>query len=528
MLDPTRFALDAQTVGFRKRTLQSVDWDAFNEALQTQTDSVKVRRELEETPVSEIHVMGGQRFGIEGNAKTNEIARQHRQINGYVLRSFLATGGPVILPPKKNDSLLGIPTRFGQIQYTPNAVMSEQYTSAFTEPLNAPLENNTILLGRAGLEAKSNSISNPYAALQFRLNMDASQEEIRAIEAQHQQLKSERSQDLEREKLKGYKEVPAHLLGVHRTMKKKSPANVPETSAIPPSTPQVRRDKEESRRTPFVPKRIKVEEEEAEREVDVARKVDEAINAPVVNVEQLTQRKQLVSDLLNSDPEFKAMAESVQAQTHVELVEAGNAIMEHNGIAGAIEAINAEAERSVSASTESSTDISRKSRLSAIFRNVEYNADDIGADSVINFNSTTELAVNSLAAYSNKKTPKAPSVGGSNLKLKDGGFNSGPSTFSKTIQLGELKDSPGFSPYSITKRFSLDPMFGDTEFQAVEEAVKKGSVEKKRGERVSKIPRIVPYGDLPLSPGGSKRYGRTTTQLKTDRGNIVTLQESIF
>lgn len=195
MLDPSRYALNAETVGFRKRMRQSVDWASFNEALQTQTDSIKVRRELEETPINELHVMGGQRFGIEGNAKTNELARQQRQMNGYVLRSFLATGGPIILPPKKNDSLLGIPSKFGQIQYTPNAVVGQQYTSSFTEPLNAPLDNNTILLGRAGVQAKSNSISNPYKALQFQMNMDATQDQIQQVEAQHLQRRGENAQE---------------------------------------------------------------------------------------------------------------------------------------------------------------------------------------------------------------------------------------------------------------------------------------------------------------------------------------------
>lgn len=194
MLDPTRFALNAETVGFRQRMGLPVDWAAFNEALQTQSDCVKVRRELEETPTNEIHVMGGQRFGLEGNAKTNERARQHRQMNGYVLRSFLATGGPIILPPKKNDSLLGMPTHFGHVQYTPNAVLGQQYVSKFTEPLNAPLENNTILLGRAGIAMKSNSISNPYAALQFQMNMEHSQKEIQQTEEAHQNKRSRNSQ----------------------------------------------------------------------------------------------------------------------------------------------------------------------------------------------------------------------------------------------------------------------------------------------------------------------------------------------
>lgn len=210
MLDPTRYSLDAATVGFRKRTLQKVDWAAFNEALQTQTDSVKVRRELEETPISEIHVMGGERYGLQSNQKTNEIARQQRQMNGYPLRSFYATGGPVILPPKKSDSLLGIPSRFGHIQYTPNAVMPQQWTSSFTEPLNAPLDNKTILLGRAGVEAKSNSLSNPYKSLQFQLNMEADYEQIQQVERDHQERRSAAAQvDLARQQQ--ISAAPKHL-----------------------------------------------------------------------------------------------------------------------------------------------------------------------------------------------------------------------------------------------------------------------------------------------------------------------------
>ena len=52
MLDPSRYALDAATVGFRKRMKQTVNWGSFEKAVQTQTDAIKVLRELEETPIS--------------------------------------------------------------------------------------------------------------------------------------------------------------------------------------------------------------------------------------------------------------------------------------------------------------------------------------------------------------------------------------------------------------------------------------------------------------------------------------------
>ncbi len=189
MLDPTRFALNAATVGFRKRTGQAVDWDSFHNAIQNQTDAINVRRELQETLVSELHVMGGQRFGIEGNAKTNEIARQQRQMNGYPLRSFMATGGAIVLPPKHGEGLMAIPMNVGLTQYTQyNAVVGD-YVSKFTEPLNMPLENNTILLGRAGIAARSESASDPYKTMNFFNNMHQSLEEIRANEQRHLELR---------------------------------------------------------------------------------------------------------------------------------------------------------------------------------------------------------------------------------------------------------------------------------------------------------------------------------------------------
>lgn len=190
MLDPNRYALNAATVGFRKRMKQSVDWDSFNKSLQTQTESVKVRRELEETPVSEIHVMGGQLYGIGGNQKTNEAALQARQMNGYPLRSFLVTGGPIILPPKRSEGVMAIPINRGLPQYTQYNGVIGNYASSFTEPLHAPMESGQVLLARAGIQAKSDSIVNPYKALQFQLNMHKSQQEITDLEERHQQLRA--------------------------------------------------------------------------------------------------------------------------------------------------------------------------------------------------------------------------------------------------------------------------------------------------------------------------------------------------
>lgn len=118
MLDPSRYALDAATVGFRKRMGLEVNWDSFHNAIQNQTDAIKVRRELEETAISELHVMGGQRFGLGGNEKTNTDARQMRQMNGYPLRSFLATGGAIVVPPKHSEGLLATPMNMGLTQYT--------------------------------------------------------------------------------------------------------------------------------------------------------------------------------------------------------------------------------------------------------------------------------------------------------------------------------------------------------------------------------------------------------------------------
>jgi hypothetical protein len=189
MLDPSRFALNAATVGFRKRTHQSVDWGAFNNAIQNQTDAINVRRELGETAISELHVMGGERFGIAGNEKTNTAARQARQMNGYPLRSFLATGGAIILPPKHGEGLMMTPMNMGLTQYAQYNGVVGNYVSSFTEPLNAPLENQSILLARAGIKARSESASDPFKALQFMMNMHSKQQEINDNARGHENLR---------------------------------------------------------------------------------------------------------------------------------------------------------------------------------------------------------------------------------------------------------------------------------------------------------------------------------------------------
>lgn len=189
MLDPSRYALDAATVGFRKRMGLSVDWGSFNNAIQNQTDAIKVRRELEETAVTELHVMGGERFGIAGNEKTNTAARQARQMNGYPLRSFLATGGAIVVPPKHGEGLMMTPMNMGLTQYTQYNGVVGNYVSSFTEPLNAPLDNQSILLGRAGIKARSESASDPYKAMQFMLNMHSTQDEINANAMAHENLR---------------------------------------------------------------------------------------------------------------------------------------------------------------------------------------------------------------------------------------------------------------------------------------------------------------------------------------------------
>jgi hypothetical protein len=134
MLDPNRFALNAETVGFRRRMKQPVNMEAFSRALQTETDTVKVRRELQETPISEVHTMGAQLYGFAGNAKSNEMERQQRQINGYPLREWQHGTGPIVLPVKRSESSLALPMNQGLVQYTQYNATVGNYVSKFAEP----------------------------------------------------------------------------------------------------------------------------------------------------------------------------------------------------------------------------------------------------------------------------------------------------------------------------------------------------------------------------------------------------------
>ena len=244
MLDPTRYALNAATVGFRKRTGQSVDWGAFHNAIQNQTDAIKVRREKQETLVSELHVMGGQRFGMEGNGKSNELARQQRQMNGYPLRSFIATGGAIVLPPKHGEGLLAIPMNLGLNQYTQYNAVVGNYVSRFVEPLNAPLENNTILLGKAGIRAQNESASDPYKTMQFNNNMHKNLEEIRANQQKHLELRGFKRQGSEKDNINGLSDR-ARLLAEEQTRayaKRRKRQEDAEGQSLPQSLPLKRHE----------------------------------------------------------------------------------------------------------------------------------------------------------------------------------------------------------------------------------------------------------------------------------------------
>jgi hypothetical protein len=175
MLDPQRIGLNAESVGFLKRTHQEVDWHAFKTAMQTeynnQNSAVDVRR-LKETPVSEIHVMGGERNGFASNELLLTQARQQRQLNGYPLRSFSASNPAVVLPKKYG----GFPL------YNRNQVEYPEFVSVFTEPMSAPLQSDaTLMPSRAGELPKTvNSLHNPYEENYF---MDPMAQSYDAMEA---------------------------------------------------------------------------------------------------------------------------------------------------------------------------------------------------------------------------------------------------------------------------------------------------------------------------------------------------------
>jgi len=186
MLDPNHIPLTAEAVGFRVSHGLPVDWGAFSLGLQQQSETIKTRRELKETPVSEVHVMGGQMFGYEGNSLTKTNERQARQMNGYRLRAFTADNGPIVLPSKSSSSLVSaIPIEQGLVQYNRFNAVVGNYVSKMVEPMQAPLENNTILQGRAGYQALSNSATNPYGALKFKMGLDSSLDDMKANQEKH-------------------------------------------------------------------------------------------------------------------------------------------------------------------------------------------------------------------------------------------------------------------------------------------------------------------------------------------------------
>ena len=179
MLDPNRIALTAEAVGFRKRTNQAVAWDSFATALQNQSDTIKTRREVAETPISVLHVMGGQRYGKESNEVLSDRAKQLRQINGYQLRSFSANNGPIVPAKKQSDSVMALPMNLGIPQYVRyNASAGQTYVSHFTEPLQAPLEHKETLMSRLGISALSNSATDQTRALEWQLNMHVPHSQI--------------------------------------------------------------------------------------------------------------------------------------------------------------------------------------------------------------------------------------------------------------------------------------------------------------------------------------------------------------
>lgn len=173
MLDPQRVGLNAASVGFLARTKQNVDWGSFNQALQTDDSRVADVRATVETPVDELHVMGGERFGLESNSNLKMNARQERQINGYPLRSFSAEAPAIILPDKYG----GLPL------YTRNQSEYSDFVSRYTAPLSYALQNDTVLLGRQGYAVTNESASQPFVDVGFEHNLHKSKDAIDYNEA---------------------------------------------------------------------------------------------------------------------------------------------------------------------------------------------------------------------------------------------------------------------------------------------------------------------------------------------------------
>jgi hypothetical protein len=168
MLDPQRIGLNAASVGFLVRTGQNVDWSSFNQALQTDDSRTSVVTRTIQTPVDELHVMGGQRFGLEGNSNLKMNARQERQMNGYPLRSFSAEAPAIILPDKYG----GLPL------YTRNQTEYSDFVSSYTAPLSMALQNDTVLLSRQGYSVSNESASQPFKDVGFEHNMHKSRAAI--------------------------------------------------------------------------------------------------------------------------------------------------------------------------------------------------------------------------------------------------------------------------------------------------------------------------------------------------------------
>jgi hypothetical protein len=192
MLDPRRIGLNAADIGFQKRLKQDLDWGAVDTALQTeynnQNSAVDVRREREAAK-NEIHIMGGESMGHQSNDLLLTLARQERQINGYPLRHFSASNPAVVLPKKYG----GFPL------YNRNQVEYPELVSVFTEPMSAPLQRDTELLGRMGKVQLSHSLNTPFEADGYLNPMTQTHESLLSntnefTQRRHLQNMSERSQ----------------------------------------------------------------------------------------------------------------------------------------------------------------------------------------------------------------------------------------------------------------------------------------------------------------------------------------------
>lgn len=178
MLDPQRIGLNAASVGFLARTGQKVDYASMRQALQTD-QCAEVRNSMEK-PVDELHVMGGQRYGLEGNVNLKDKERQARQMQGYPLRSFSA-----------DNPVIQLPTKFGGLPlYTRNQTEYADFVSSFTAPMTYGLINNTILLGREGYSVTNDSASDPFTDLGFEHNLHKSQAAIEYNENILQQVRA--------------------------------------------------------------------------------------------------------------------------------------------------------------------------------------------------------------------------------------------------------------------------------------------------------------------------------------------------